>query len=89
MIAKSMCPEEVIVTGMMKCFDAEALTGIKVFERSKLNMKKFSLVAGTLWESAAIIGEVNEGCCQRGCGVMCVSYMKYDKVWKLRSNRVG
>ena len=87
MIAKSMYPEEVIVTGMMKCFDAEALTGIKVFQRSKLSMGKFSQISGALWERATIVGEVKEGCCQRGCGVMCVSYMKYDKVWKLRSNR--
>jgi len=80
-----MKQNEAIVLNILNRIGTKGATGKEIFNNSSLNRAEFNTASDAIWLRGEITGEKSVGCCGNGCADYCVSYMKFDNLWKLKA----
>ncbi|WP_096753138.1 hypothetical protein [Phaeobacter gallaeciensis] len=71
------------IMGLLAEAGDAGLTGQELKRLTQMNDEEFTNESEKLWMRQRLTGIRENGCCGRGCGFMCVSYMELDQVWHL------
>lgn len=71
------------IMGLLAEAGDAGLTGLELKRLTQMNDEEFNNESEKLWMRQRLTGIRKNGCCGRGCGFLCVSYMELDQVWRL------